>query len=65
LQNFIGDSIKISAVWLLYCKLHKLQWSEDAQHAFMDLNQRFTSAPILKQADPELPFIVEMDASEC
>lgn len=30
----------------------------------MDLKHWFTSASILKQPDPELPFMVEVDASE-
>lgn len=30
----------------------------------MDLKHLFTSAPILKHPDPELPFVVEVDASE-
>ncbi|KAL0192406.1 hypothetical protein M9458_010702, partial [Cirrhinus mrigala] len=41
----------------------RLSWSPEAVHAFNDLRLRFTSAPILKHPDPQLPFIVEVDAS--
>ncbi|KAL0202757.1 hypothetical protein M9458_000775, partial [Cirrhinus mrigala] len=42
---------------------NRLSWSPEAVHAFNDLRLRFTSAPILKHPDPQLPFIVEVDAS--
>ncbi|KAI2646606.1 Transposon Tf2-6 polyprotein [Labeo rohita] len=41
----------------------RLNWSPDALQAFLDLRQRFTSAPILRHPDPQQPFIVEVDAS--
>ncbi|KAL0203651.1 hypothetical protein M9458_001669, partial [Cirrhinus mrigala] len=41
----------------------RLSWSPEAVHTFNDLRLRFTSAPILKHPDPQLPFIVEVDAS--
>lgn len=40
-----------------------LTWSTAAQEAFTELKSRFTSAPILHHPDPELLFIVEVDAS--
>lgn len=40
-----------------------LFWSDDAQKAFKDLKTRFTSTPILRHPDPDLLFIVEVDAS--
>ncbi|KAI2647139.1 Transposon Tf2-6 polyprotein [Labeo rohita] len=46
-------------------KPKKLYWTEEAGHAFDKLKASFTSAPILKHPDPELPFIVEVDASDC
>lgn len=58
------SSLAFPLNFFLCGKPHKLQWSEDAQHALMDLKHWFTSAPILKQPDPELPFMVEVDASE-
>ncbi|KAI2650806.1 Transposon Tf2-6 polyprotein [Labeo rohita] len=41
----------------------RLTWSPDALSAFHELRQRFTSAPILQHPDPQLPFLVEVDAS--
>uniref|UniRef100_A0A3B4GQD0 Gypsy retrotransposon integrase-like protein 1 n=1 Tax=Pundamilia nyererei TaxID=303518 RepID=A0A3B4GQD0_9CICH len=40
------------------------QWSLDAQRAFAQLKALFSSAPVLVQADLELPFFVEVDASD-
>ncbi|KAI4879196.1 hypothetical protein NFI96_009427 [Prochilodus magdalenae] len=40
------------------------RWSDAAQEAFEELKRRLTSAPILHLPDPELPFVVEVDASE-
>ncbi|XP_029111424.1 uncharacterized mitochondrial protein AtMg00860-like isoform X3 [Scleropages formosus] len=45
-------------------KRSRLSWMEEAQEAFDTLKQRFTSAPILRHPDPDLPFVVEVDASE-
>lgn len=35
-----------------------------AEKAFLDLKRHFTSAPILSNPDPSLPFIVEVDPSD-
>ncbi len=43
----------------------RLQWTEDSTRAFTSLKERFTTAPILKHPDPNLPFVVEVDASDC
>lgn len=40
-----------------------LQWNPEADRAFNLLKQRFVSAPLLTHPDPNLPFIVEVDAS--
>ncbi|XP_073701959.1 matrix-remodeling-associated protein 5 [Garra rufa] len=40
-----------------------LTWSTEALHAFQELRQRFTTAPVLRHPDPQLPFLVEVDAS--
>lgn len=40
------------------------KWTTEAQAAFTQLKKAFTSAPILRHPVPELPFIVEVDASE-
>uniref|UniRef100_A0A4W5N4N7 ribonuclease H n=1 Tax=Hucho hucho TaxID=62062 RepID=A0A4W5N4N7_9TELE len=50
---------------LLKRKPTRLGWTKEATNAFIDLKERFTSAPILKHPDPSLPFIVEVDASDC
>ncbi|KAI2650216.1 Retrotransposon-like protein 1 [Labeo rohita] len=41
----------------------RLTWSPDALSAFHELRRRFTSAPVLRHPDPQLPFLVEVDAS--
>ncbi len=39
------------------------QWTKKANQAFKRLQKLFTSTPILTLPDPELPFIIELDAS--
>jgi hypothetical protein len=39
-------------------------WSPAANKAFVDLKQRFTTAPILIHPDPTRQFVVEVDASD-
>uniref|UniRef100_A0A4W5K7B7 ribonuclease H n=1 Tax=Hucho hucho TaxID=62062 RepID=A0A4W5K7B7_9TELE len=41
----------------------RLQWSSESLAAFKQLKEKFTTAPILHQPDPEREFIVEVDAS--
>ncbi len=41
----------------------RLVWTPTAISAFQELRERFTTAPILHHPDPELEFIVEVDAS--
>ncbi|KAK3574442.1 hypothetical protein QTP86_006611 [Hemibagrus guttatus] len=36
-----------------------------ARATFIKLKTRFTTAPVLRHPDPNLPFIVEVDASSC
>ncbi|KAL0147106.1 hypothetical protein M9458_057630 [Cirrhinus mrigala] len=43
--------------------VNRLIWSHAANKAFHDLKERFSSAPILHHPNPELKFIVEIDAS--
>ncbi|KAK3545337.1 hypothetical protein QTP70_004058 [Hemibagrus guttatus] len=48
---------------LLRNKPKALIWTPATTHAFQTLKQAFTTAPLLVHPDPELPFIVEVDAS--
>ncbi|XP_073529630.1 uncharacterized protein [Phyllobates terribilis] len=43
----------------------KFIWTPQAQGAFFCFKMKFTTAPILHHPDPELAFIVEVDASDC
>ncbi|KAK3573722.1 hypothetical protein QTP86_032073 [Hemibagrus guttatus] len=38
-------------------------WTDPARSAFQQLKNCFTTAPILRHPDPDLPFVVEVDAS--
>jgi hypothetical protein len=42
----------------------RLQWSAEADGAFLRLKALFTDAPMLAHPDPSLAFMVEVDASE-
>lgn len=42
----------------------KLQWTTQAEDAFNNLNMAFTTATILQHPNSELPFVVEVDASD-
>ncbi|KAK3517705.1 hypothetical protein QTP70_015707, partial [Hemibagrus guttatus] len=44
---------------LLRGKPKKLTWTDQARAAFQQLKDCFTSAPILRHPDPDLPFVVE------
>ncbi|KAK3518688.1 hypothetical protein QTP70_008569 [Hemibagrus guttatus] len=48
---------------LLRGKPKKLTWTDQARVAFQQLKDYFTSAPILRHPDPDLPFVVEVDPS--
>ncbi|KAK3538991.1 hypothetical protein QTP86_023598 [Hemibagrus guttatus] len=48
---------------LLRGKPKRLAWTDEARAAFQQLKDCFTSAPILRHPDPDLPFVVEVDAS--
>ncbi|KAK3567115.1 hypothetical protein QTP86_010087, partial [Hemibagrus guttatus] len=48
---------------LLRGKPKRLARTDQARAAFQQLKESFTSAPILRHPDPDLPFVVEVDAS--
>ncbi|KAK3531983.1 hypothetical protein QTP86_002274 [Hemibagrus guttatus] len=48
---------------LLRGKPKRLTWMGQARTAFQQLKNCFTTAPILRHPDPDLPFVVEVDAS--
>ncbi|KAK3538777.1 hypothetical protein QTP86_015894 [Hemibagrus guttatus] len=59
----VTDSVAGPLTSLLRGKPKKLSWTYQAHTAFLQLKERFTTAPILRHPDPELPFVVEVDAS--
>ncbi|KAK3571107.1 hypothetical protein QTP86_001815 [Hemibagrus guttatus] len=60
--HFLG-SITSPLTSLLRNKPKSLTWNPAATQAFDTLKTVFTTAPLLVHPDPELPFIVEVDAS--
>ncbi|ROL51528.1 Transposon Tf2-9 polyprotein [Anabarilius grahami] len=48
---------------LLRHKPKSLSWTPAATNAFNHLKEAFTTAPLLVHPNPELPFVVEVDAS--
>ncbi|CAJ0923136.1 unnamed protein product [Ranitomeya imitator] len=68
--NFYRRSIKnfsdiVSPITRLTQKKTAFIWSPQAQEAFSRLKTKFMSAPVLIHPDPELAFIIEVDASNC
>ena len=45
-------------------KNHAFVWTIEADKAYTQLKEAFTSAPILAHIDPEKPFTIETDASD-
>lgn len=64
-RRFIRDysSIASPLTSLLKKGPKTLQWNADAAAAIERLKTAFTSAPILVHPNPEIPFVVEVDAS--
>ncbi|KAK3540704.1 hypothetical protein QTP70_034654 [Hemibagrus guttatus] len=75
LQRFLGfanfyrrfirnySSVAGPLTLLLRGKPKKLTWTDLVRSAFQQLKNCFTMAPILRHPDPDLPFVVEVDAS--
>ena len=64
-HRFIKDFSKIvTPLTQLTKKTNKWSWNNSTQHAFDTLKTAFTSAPILNYFNPELPIIIETDASD-
>ncbi|XP_075473251.1 uncharacterized protein LOC142504012 [Ascaphus truei] len=61
IKNFSGI---IAPITQLTQKEFPFKWSPEADAAFEQLKSLFTSAPILIHPNPELPFILEVDASD-
>ncbi|KAK3548962.1 hypothetical protein QTP70_022660 [Hemibagrus guttatus] len=64
-QRFIRNYSAVAGplTSLLRGKPKKLTWTDQAPTAFQQLKSCFTTAPILRHPDPDLPFVVEVDAS--
>jgi len=60
IQNY--SSITSPLTNLLRGKPKSLSWTPAATQAFEALKAAFTTAPLLAHPDPELPFVVEVDA---
>ncbi|KAK3559071.1 hypothetical protein QTP86_002985, partial [Hemibagrus guttatus] len=66
--SFLGfirnySSIASPLTSLLQGKTKKLTWTAQAQEVFVAIKRSFTTASILWHPDPNLPFLVEVDAS--
>ncbi|KAJ3648391.1 hypothetical protein Zmor_020198 [Zophobas morio] len=53
-RQLLKEEVKKDAAW---------QWDSTHQEAFEELKQRLADAPILRQANPEEPFVLRTDAS--
>ncbi|KAI2650126.1 Transposon Tf2-6 polyprotein [Labeo rohita] len=64
-RRFIRNFSSITAPLTTMIKggRQRLTWTPSASTAFQELKNRFTTAPILRHPDPDLEFIVEVDAS--
>ena len=58
-----GFSRVVSPITILLRKGQRFHWSRQAQSAFDELKRRFTSAPVLRHFDPDLPIRLHTDAS--
>ncbi|XP_057708757.1 uncharacterized protein tanc1b isoform X4 [Corythoichthys intestinalis] len=60
IQNY---SMRAEPLTRLTSNKRPFVWSPVAEAAFVSLKRSFTSSPVLVHADPDLPFVVEVDAS--
>jgi len=64
-RRFIQDYSRVARpLTKLTKKTDKWTWNEEAETAFKDLKQRFTTAPILAHFDAQRPVLIETDASD-
>jgi hypothetical protein len=64
-RKFIGHYADIvKPLTELTCKDIPFVWTEECQHAFEDLKEKFLEEPVLQMLDPTKEFIVETDASK-
>jgi hypothetical protein len=75
-QSFLGFANFYRRCILGFSKIYRLlpestkgdkkdwEWTPDIEKAFVDLKERFTTAPILTHYSPEWQYIVETDASD-
>ncbi len=63
-RKFIRNFADITTpLYNLLKKETKWNWSEQCENAFKELIGRLTSEPVLKQPDPEKPYVLHTDAS--
>ncbi|XP_030634258.1 receptor-type tyrosine-protein phosphatase gamma [Chanos chanos] len=62
IRNFSSEAAPLTAMIRKATKT--LHWNDSTRTTFQHLKELFTTAPVLKQPDPALPFVVEVDASE-
>jgi len=64
-RRFIQDNSRVARpLTELTKKSEKWVWTKEAEEAFRELKNRFTSAPILAHFDAQKPVIIETDASD-
>ena len=62
-RRFVPGFSRIShPITSLQRKEKKFQWTEECEKSFQRLKQLLTSAPILRIADPNMDFVVCIDA---
>ncbi|KAI0993252.1 hypothetical protein K3495_g14933 [Podosphaera aphanis] len=63
-RGFVKDYLSLAMpLTLLTRKDHPFKWGYEQQHAFEQLREALISAPVLATFNPDLPTVVEADAS--